>query len=295
MRISNLVPLPSCGQLADGELFPTVSVRIRPSPSTTWMCHSTSACASPSQELSASRSSAASDGNRSSQRTSLSPSPVSIRTAATLNHSQTTGSVPPSASPSRISSGSLERGSGLETTHADPTTRMVQQFADFMDSLSIATLVVMVLVSEPLAAFVHELGHGIVAVTRVSGDVRVKVGGMGPLVQWSWGRLAVGVSPLVIPGHFGGHCTYEGRTSSRADRILIALGGPAASLVFGLLLWMLDRSLFASGAMHRIAAITAFVSVGSGLICLVPLKLTDSRGRTLPTDGAQALAAFASR
>jgi hypothetical protein len=172
---------------------------------------------------------------------------------------------------------------------------MVQQFADFMDSLSIATLVVMVLVSEPLSAFVHELGHGIVAVTRVSGDVRVHVGGTKPLVQWSWGRLGVGLSPLVIPGYFGGHCTYEARASSRADRILIALGGPAASLAFGLLLWMLDRSVFTSGATHRIAAITAFVSLGSGFICLVPLKLTDSRGRTIPTDGAQALAAFASR
>jgi hypothetical protein len=172
---------------------------------------------------------------------------------------------------------------------------MLQHLVDFMDSLSVVTLVVIVLLVEPLVALVHELGHGVAAVSRLSGEVLVRVGGTNPLVSWRWGRLEVKLSPLVVPGRFGGHCRFDAGRCSRSDTVAISLAGPAAALGFGLFLWFVASSLSLPSPMHRFAMLTAFVAAGSSLLCLIPLKLTDSRGRILPTDGAQALAALTGR
>jgi hypothetical protein len=173
---------------------------------------------------------------------------------------------------------------------------MLQRFADLMNGFgSWETFIVLFFVAEPLVALVHELGHGVVAAKRLPGEVVVQVGGPKPLVRTRIGRLDIRIHPLVIPGRAGGHCSYDGTHCTRRDVFWIALAGPAAALLFGAALWDLTRLLELGGPLHTLATLTLFVAVGSSIICLLPLKLTDSRGVTLHTDGAQALAAVAGR
>jgi hypothetical protein len=173
---------------------------------------------------------------------------------------------------------------------------MLRQFAELINELaSWQTLVVVLFVAEPLVAFAHELGHGLVAAARLPGEVVVQVGGAKPLFRWRLGRLDVRVHPLVIPGRFGGECRFDGAHCTRSDAVWIALAGPAGALAFGAGIWALGGRLAPAGPLHTFATMTLLVAVVSSLLCLVPLNLTDSTGVTRRTDGARALAAAAGR
>lgn len=166
---------------------------------------------------------------------------------------------------------------------------ILQAFVDFMNGLpSIPYLVLISLAVEPVLVLAHELGHAVAALARLRGPVVVRVGGFNPLAVITFGRLTLQLSPLVVPWRFAGVCAHESRTT-RLDAMIIALAGPFASLLAGLALGAAAHAV-APSVLHTVLFVAAFIALGSGVICLTPMTLTDSRGRKLRTDGAQALA-----
>jgi hypothetical protein len=171
---------------------------------------------------------------------------------------------------------------------------MVQQFADFMDGISWPLFfVTLAVVAAPLA-LVHELGHAVIAVLRLPGQVIVRVGGDNPTATLDLGRIAVRFHPIVRPWRADAVCLISD-TASRADTVLIALGGPAASIAAGLLAFAGAQSVVTSGTAHDILTYVAIEGLFSGFLCLVPMTLTDSRGVRMRTDGALAIRAIRSR
>ncbi len=98
--------------------------------------------------------------------------------------------------------------------------------------------------------------------------------------------------PLVLPWRFDGQCIYDTGAQTRADAVVIALAGPAASIGCGLLSWLGMQAVSGTSSLHVVLQVATFLAIGSGLIRLIPLTLRDARGMRARTDGAQALAAF---
>lgn len=170
---------------------------------------------------------------------------------------------------------------------------LLRSFVDFMDGLpSIPLMLAIALATAPLLALFHELGHAVVAVSRLPGRVHVTVGGEDSLISFELGRIAVSLHPLVLPWRFDGVCAYETESESRVDAIVIALAGPAASLAVGISGFALVGAVTMASWLEIFIAVASFNSVGMAIICLVPMTLTDTRGTTLRTDGANVLAAL---
>jgi hypothetical protein len=124
--------------------------------------------------------------------------------------------------------------------------------------------------------------------------VIVRVGGDDPTATFDLGRIAVRFHPLVRPWRFDAVCLIPD-VASRSDTVLIALGGPAASIAAGLLAFAGAQSLVTSGIAHDILIYIALEGLFSGFLCLVPMNLTDSRGVKMRTDGGLAIRAIRSR
>lgn len=75
--------------------------------------------------------------------------------------------------------------------------------------------------------FAHELGHALVALRRTSGHVTLGIGSERPPL------CSFGVRRLHIQLAFGiaGFCAYDRPPRTRLDIVLIAVAGPAASLL----------------------------------------------------------------
>ena len=159
-----------------------------------------------------------------------------------------------------------------------------------MDGISWRLFFITIAVAAAPLALVHELGHALAAVTRLPGPVTVRVGRDKPLVTFAIGRITIRFHPFVAPWRWHCYCCFAS-LPGRTDMVWIALAGRAASIATGLLA-IAACSLIGTGTVHEIASYIAFDSLFTGLLCLVPMTLTDSRGLRLRTDGALALAAL---
>lgn len=188
--------------------------------------------------------------------------------------------------------GSLVRVSGrlvVVPREAD----VIFDFARFIDGLpSIPVLLAIVVIVEPVLILLHELGHAAAAVSRLPGPVVVRVGGVKPLITINMGRVQLRLHPIVVPWRFDGQCIYETRFQTRADAVVIALAGPALSLATGLLAWLALGFTGAASPLHSILQVATLLAVGSGVLCLIPLTLQDTKGTRLRTDGALVVAAL---
>lgn len=170
---------------------------------------------------------------------------------------------------------------------------MLADFVRFMNGLpSLPVFFVIVVCVEPLLVLAHELGHAAAAVSRLPGRVIVRVGGERPLVSFNAGRVNLRLHPLVLPWRFDGQCTYEAASQSRADAVVIALAGPATSFGCGVVAWLAAGAVGAASPLHSVLLVAAFLAIGTGVLCLVPLTLRDSAGRYMRTDGAHVAAAL---
>lgn len=170
--------------------------------------------------------------------------------------------------------------------------QLLRDFVEFMDDLPPFPVLLAILVCVgPFLTLAHELGHALAALLLLPGRVVVLVGHREPLAAFELGRLTVGFHPLTVPGRFDGMCAYDPSGERRSDTALIALAGPAASLVTGLFAWSLLGAV-PGGLVHDVVAVVVATEIFSVIVCLTPLTLTDSKGITLRTDGASALAAL---
>lgn len=92
--------------------------------------------------------------------------------------------------------------------------------------------------------FLHELGHALAALAFTRQRVAMEVGSAGKRGGFRLGRLEL---TLRSRGLRYGATRYDRSSESRATQVLVALGGPAASLLaFSLFVWMMVGALLGS-------------------------------------------------
>jgi hypothetical protein len=142
----------------------------------------------------------------------------------------------------------------------------------------------------------HELGHAIVAARRLGGPVHISVGGTGALLRVRLRRLTLAVNAVPRRSGADGFASFDAARATARDVTLIALAGPAASLLCAVLGAIALSSSARTSVVHNF--MWAVTAVGLlGVLNLVPFDLQERRGGPrLRSDGRLALeAARASR
>ncbi|MEL6925243.1 MAG: hypothetical protein AAFO94_14445, partial [Bacteroidota bacterium] len=109
-------------------------------------------------------------------------------------------------------------------------------------AMGIGLILLMILI-RPITTTIHELGHALPALWSTDGPVTVYVGSYGNIensTSFQLGRLQYIFKMNLFDWNIG-MCRHDAKTSLR-DELLIILGGPVASLIFGLLLWFFYSS-----------------------------------------------------
>jgi hypothetical protein len=168
----------------------------------------------------------------------------------------------------------------------------LHEFTNFMDGGPPPPWIVLPLfvLSQPLLALVHELGHAGAALALSSGRVAIAIGRYPPLVARDLGRMTIAFHPVapILRNH--AECTPPA-PKSRTEDALVALAGPAASLVT----CIVARSALvhvSPGLLHDALWMVTFLSLVATVGNLVPFTFTDSQGRRRRSDGATILAAL---
>jgi hypothetical protein len=138
----------------------------------------------------------------------------------------------------------------------------------------------------------HELGHAAAARRLIGGEVWVSVGSVGKLAELRLGQITVAINAVEHPGHGSGVAEFDASRATARDVVLIALAGPAASLVGTVLTaWALSAAP-PSGVFHNLLWAATLGGV-FGVLNIVPLTVHERRGGpAFRTDGGLALDAL---
>lgn len=153
-----------------------------------------------------------------------------------------------------------------------------------------ATLVCLAVAGVPVT-MLHELGHGIIARRLLGGEVRITIGTAGKIADVRLGQINMAVNALSHPGRRAGHASFAAPRASARDIAMIALAGPAASLLgCALTGWALSASQ-STGIAHDLL----WGATAAGAFCvlnIIPFEFQEHRrGRRLRSDGLVALRA----
>jgi peptidase M50-like protein len=152
-------------------------------------------------------------------------------------------------------------------------------------------VVYLVAVGVPVV-LLHELGHALVAARRLGGPVHMSVGRTGARLSAHFRRLTMAVGALPHPTGVGGYTSFASSRASARDLLLVALAGPAASLLGFALAVMALAVAPASGVAHDVLWAAAVTNL-AGVLNIVPLELRERReGPRFRTDGQFALRAM---
>jgi hypothetical protein len=183
------------------------------------------------------------------------------------------------------------RTAGADARFVSAFDNALRGFMTFMDSGPAPPILLgLILLTHPLLSLVHELGHAGAALALLPGRVAVTIGGQPPVVVRDLGRMTIALHPVMLPWRFHAACTYEAQ-GSRAETAVIALTGPAASLLTCIVMWSALVRV-GPGLVHDVLFVMTLVSLVEAVGNLVPMTLTDSRGIRRRTDGATILAAL---
>jgi hypothetical protein len=164
----------------------------------------------------------------------------------------------------------------------------------FMDSgppLWIALLYIAI-TGIPLT-LLHELSHAVTAHHLIGGEVKVSVGSAGRLAQLRLGQIVLSLNALAQPGKSAGLAEFDATRATARDVLLIALAGPAASLVGAVATGWALASSSPSGVLHGLLWAATFGGLGAVVVNLIPFTFQEGRdGPGLPTDGRLALDAL---
>ena len=128
----------------------------------------------------------------------------------------------------------------------DTVTEWLQAFQIYMDRRSLAGSLVALGVASiftPVLFLVHEVGHALAVRARGLPLKELKVGDVSD-VALTVGGFRMELGRLTGKGDVGGYVLYDGRRSTPADVLMIALAGPVANLLG--------------------AAVTGWLAVGAG-------------------------------
>lgn len=153
-------------------------------------------------------------------------------------------------------------------------TDVVRVFTDWLHSTDPALFTLSLIVVQPIATLVHELGHAGVPLAATRDPVAIRIGRLPSLRRIRIGRLHLMLH--WYPAHPYGMTGYKGRLS-RQTRIMFVLGGPAAHAAFGAL-------LTAIGISGHLSVLTG---VGVVVFCEAFLNLVPFTRRGFRSDGAQ--------
>jgi hypothetical protein len=166
----------------------------------------------------------------------------------------------------------------------------VIRLADPGPSLWLALLYLLI-VMIPMT-LVHELGHALAARRLLDSDVRVVVGGTGRLMEFQLGRIALTVNALSLPGRAAGVAEVDASRATARDVMLIAVAGPATSLVGVLVTGLALASAPPTGVVHELLRTATFLGI-IGVLNLIPITYRERRnGRKVRNDGRLALDAL---
>ena len=155
-----------------------------------------------------------------------------------------------------------------------------------------ALLIALEFAVQPVSTLIHELGHA-AAARRATGKPVSIIVGRGPWLTFSIDQVRVNFSVLPTRGvMIRGVCRYDAREVSWRRRGLIALAGPAATLIQLLISSLFTFELWPdAGAVVRAALLLSLIGLGIGLVGnLVPKRR--GPGASVVSDGWQALVAF---
>jgi hypothetical protein len=150
--------------------------------------------------------------------------------------------------------------------------------------------VVVYLFAGPPLALLHELGHAL-PLALAGQQSTIYMGRPDPRARPSFkaGKIEARIRR---PIGFDGECRYEEpeRGFSAEGRLLVALGGPAAS-AFATLVFGLGGYLAPDGPVSGMLAVLAFAAFAQVLLSMIPIHYPDWLGKTGggPSDGLRAL------
>lgn len=169
--------------------------------------------------------------------------------------------------------------------------------AESIEALAIG-LVVTGVVTVPLLTLAHELGHAVAATALTRGPVVVRIGDDPSLVSVSIGRVALRLSPRGSVAR----CDLDDRALPGAKLLVVALAGPAASVLLatGLALVALALSSEGSKIVLSVVALAASASLVLAITNTVPIRRLPRwwPGSSIgagPSDGMLALGALPGR
>jgi hypothetical protein len=156
---------------------------------------------------------------------------------------------------------------------------------DFMNSGPglLAMLIYSALVAIPVV-LLHELGHAIAARRLVGGEVEITVGTAGKLANIRLGEVVMSINAVAHPGRPDGVARFDASRARFLDIILIALAGPAASLVGTIVTALLLSAASPDGVVHDLLWVATALGV-VGVLNIVPITFRNRDGTTLRTDG----------
>lgn len=167
----------------------------------------------------------------------------------------------------------------------------IETIARFMDSGPAFPqgLLYIALASVPVT-LLHELGHAVAAWWLLRTPVLVAIGSTGKLAELNLGQISVSVNALASPGRVAGLAEFDASRARALDVLLIALAGPAASLV-GVVLGGALLGAAGGGFVYHLLWAATLTGV-FGVLNLIPFEFQEQRdGPYLKTDGSLALEA----
>jgi hypothetical protein len=172
-------------------------------------------------------------------------------------------------------------------------TSLLQAFYDLMESQPgfpqwlFAQLIVL-----PLTVLLHEIGHAAAAAWRTQAGIELEVG-VGPIAwRGKLARIDMEVRPLISPVGPAGAVSFDAAQATAKDVLLVALAGPAISLLGTVMAWVWFVSADEGTALSTLLAVAAATGLFVTVLNLIPMSIRDRHGAvTWRTDGWHVLSA----
>lgn len=147
-----------------------------------------------------------------------------------------------------------------------------------------ATMLYIALAWIPVA-LVHELGHAVAARVLLGVPVHVEVGSSGKVARLRVARISMAINALADPTRVGGLAAFDDEQATVRDIVLIALAGPAASLV-GFLAGVWALGVTSGGLVRDLLWAITLGGAGACFLNLLPFVYQERRhGPEFRTDG----------